>query len=157
MSDECQMPQRRIPLITHYSSLLTSEYLSRDDDALNLAGALADGAELRIAPVLFRRVIFDVAIAAVYLHGLLRYANGDFAGVELGHRGLFRRRLAGVLQGGGLIRQQARRFDLCRHVGELELNRLELGNRAPELVALAGVLQRRLVSALRGADRQRRN
>ncbi len=43
---------------------------------------------------------------------------------------------------GGLIRQQARRFDFGGHVRELELDGLKLGDGFAELLALLGVAQR---------------
>src|SRR5205823_14049815 len=45
------------------------------------------------------------------------------------------------------------RLDLRGHVGELDLGRLELADRLPELLALRGVSHGRLVGPLRHADR----
>ena len=64
---------------------LTFEQLSGDDHALNFAGAFADGAKFHVAVKLFRRIIFDEAVAAVNLDALVRAAHGDFAGVKFRH------------------------------------------------------------------------
>ena len=62
-----------------------------------------------------------------------------------------------ILEIGGAIREQPRRFDPRRDVGQLPLDRLERRDRLAELLALLRVAQRRLVGALRQADRQRRD
>jgi len=53
-------------------------------------------------------------------------------GHELCHRGLGAAGAAGVLQVRGAVGEQARRIEARRHVGEHELDRLQLGERAPE-------------------------
>ena len=45
-------------------------------------------------------------------------------------------------------------FDLGRHVGELELQTLEVGDRLPELMAHAGVSERLLECAFGESQRQ---
>src|SRR6185437_8961905 len=75
----------------------------RDDHALDFAGALADGAELDVAVELLRWVILDEPIPTVELHGLVADADGDFAGVELGHAGFAGDALACVLEHGGAL------------------------------------------------------
>ena len=62
-----------------------------------------------------------------------------------------------ILHPRGAIGQQARGVDLRRHVGQLVLDGLKLRDGPAELLALLGILQRRFVSALRGADRERRD
>ena len=54
------------------------------------------------------------------------------------------------------MRQQARGVDLGGHVGELELDRLVLGDRLAERLALLGVFERELQGALRDARRRGR-
>src|SRR5262245_30283492 len=53
------------------------------------------------------------------------------------------------------MRQEPRRFDLRSHVGQFELNRLKLGDRASELSPLLRVMQSCFISALSHSDRQR--
>jgi hypothetical protein len=66
---------------------------------------------------------------------------------ELRHRSLLRERQALLLHPRGPQREQARRVELHRHVGELPLNGFELGDRLAELLAVADVLLRRLEAA----------
>src|SRR5689334_12587477 len=126
-----------------------------NDEALDLARALADGAELGVAPELLGRVVLGVAVAAVYLDGLLADLDGDLRGVELRHRGLHRRLPTRVLQRGGAVGQEARGLYLRRHVGKLELDGLEVRDWLAELLALLRVPDRRLVGPLRDAERER--
>jgi hypothetical protein len=60
--------------------------------------------------------------------------------------------LAGVLHARGLQRQQPRGLDLGGHVGELELDRLVLGDRLAERLALLRVAEPELERALGDAD-----
>ena len=53
--------------------------------------------------------------------------------------------------------ERAARLDLRRHVGELELHRLEPRDRLAELLALLRVRVREVVRALREADAHRRD
>ena len=55
-----------------------------DHHLLDLVGALADGEDLRVAVEAAHRVLLDVAVAAVDLHGLLGAAHRQAAGLELG-------------------------------------------------------------------------
>src|SRR5262249_45615762 len=61
------------------------QQLPRDHQALDLAGALADGAELHIAIKLFRRVVLDKAVAAVDLYAFVGRLHRHLAGIKLGH------------------------------------------------------------------------
>src|SRR5687768_9652469 len=81
---------RGSPAITRSarSALACKEELSRDDQPLDLAGALADGGELDVAEELFRGVILDEAVSTVDLDAVLGGADGNLARVQLGHRGL---------------------------------------------------------------------
>src|SRR3712207_3273307 len=90
-----------------------------DHHLLDLVGALADGEDLRVAVEAAHRVLLDVAVAAVDLHGLLGRAHRQPARLELGLRGGEREVPPGVLQARGLVRQQPGRLDLRGHVGEL--------------------------------------
>src|SRR5271155_3997076 len=56
--------------------------------------------------------------------------------------------LAGVLHPRRLASQEPRRLDLGRHVGELELDRLVLGDWLAEGLSLLAVAQRQLQSPL---------
>ena len=84
---------------------------------------------------------------------LARHALGHLGREELGHRRLLLDRFAGVAVVRDLVHERARGLDLRRHVGELEADRLELGDRLPELHALLGVGERVLERAAGEADR----
>ncbi len=71
---------------------------------------------------------------------------------QLRHPGLEVGALAGVLHPRRLAGQQAGRLDLGRHVGELELDRLVLGDRLAEGLALLAVAEGQLERALGDAD-----
>ena len=123
--------------------IISSQNLARDYQALNFAGAFADGAEFHVAIKFFRRIILDEAVAAVNLHGFIRDAHGDFARVKLRHARFLRdarvvipRSDGAVGEPGGLIGQQPRRLDLRGHIRQLELNRLKFGDGFAELFAL---------------------
>src|ERR1700733_12023523 len=59
-----------------------------DHHALDLAGALVDLGDLRVAEVPLDRELGDVAVAAEDLDPLAGSAVGDVRRVQLGHRGL---------------------------------------------------------------------
>ena len=58
-----------------------------DDHLLDLVGPLADREDLRVAVHAADRVLLDVAVAAVDLHGLVGAAHRQAAGLELRLRG----------------------------------------------------------------------
>ena len=134
-----------------------AQQLPRDDEPLNLARAFADRRQLDVAEVLLGRVVLHEPVAAVNLHAVVGRLDRDLARIELRHRRFERRPPAAILQIRRAIGQQARRFDARRVVGELPLNRLERADRLAERLALLRVAERRLVGALRQADRQRRD
>src|SRR4051812_5531666 len=129
--------------------------LPRDDQPLNLARAFADCGELDVAEEFLGRVVLDEAVAAVNLHAVVGDLDGDLARVELGHRRLQRRARAALLQVGGVIRHQPRRFNLRRRVGQLPLNSLKARDRLAECFTVARVAEGRFVRTLRQSDRQR--
>src|SRR5258706_5833374 len=113
-----------------------------DDHPLDLARPLADRAELDVAVVLLGREVLDEAVAAEDLHALLRRPDGHFRRVELGHGRELRDALPFVLDRGGAVAEQTRGVDLRRHVGEHELDGLELRDGLAERRALLGVVAR---------------
>src|SRR6266700_485022 len=118
---------------------------SGDDQALDLAGALEQRVDLGVAVPLLDREVTDVAVTPADLDRLLGDLARHLAGLELCHRSLGLLELAAAAafpqrppdEGSG-------RLDLSRHVGEHESDRLVLDQRAAELLALLGVLQREL-------------
>src|SRR3954465_16043314 len=103
------------------SALAETEDRTCDHETLNLARALVDLRDLRIAVVALDRELLRVAVAAEDLDRLARLAAGDPGGEELRHRPRLGDRLALVLEARGAMDEKARRLDLRRHVGELLL------------------------------------
>ena len=129
--------------------------MSRDYDALNLAGALTDLADLRVPHHPLHRVVRGVAVAAVQLDGLGRGAHRQLGRVQLRHRRLALERLAVLLEPGGVVHQVLRGLDLRGHVREREMHALKARDRAAELLAGPGVAQALLERSLGDPERQR--
>src|SRR3982074_1772156 len=113
-----------------------------DNHLLHLVGALADRQDLRVTVEAAHWVLLDVAVPAVDLDGLLGAPYREPARLQLR---LCRRQgevALRVLLARRLVDQQPRRLDLGAHVGELALDRLELGDRPAERLALLGVAER---------------
>src|SRR5687768_4779666 len=72
-----------------------------DDKPLDLAGALVDLGDARVAVVALDAELGGVAVAAVDLEGFVRDARTHLGGQELGHRALGGVLDAFVLHGGG--------------------------------------------------------
>src|ERR687896_1875586 len=134
------------------SDLVPLQELAPDHHALDLRGALADQQQRRVAVQALDLVLLGVAVAAVDAERVLDDLLAGLRREQLRHAGLEVRALAGVLHPRRLEREQARRLDLGRHVGELELDRLVLGDRLAERLALLAVAQRQLERALGYAD-----
>ena len=90
-------------------------------------------------------------------HRLGRDVQARLAGEELRHARFEVDALAEVLLAGGVHNQQVRGLHLRRHVGELLLYRLVLGDGLAERVPLLRVLHRGLERGARHADRPRRD
>src|SRR3954451_12222625 len=74
----------RVAVVTTSRSLV--EELARNHEALNLARALADGQQLDVAEILFGRIVFHEAVAAMYLDAVVGGLDRDFTGEEFCHR-----------------------------------------------------------------------
>src|SRR5450830_1752697 len=72
-------------------SVARAQELAGNDHPLDLGRAFANRAELHVTVELFGREVLREAVSAMDLHGEIRHAHGDLRGVELRHRGLFRR------------------------------------------------------------------
>src|SRR5688572_12582109 len=134
-----------------------AQNVPRDDDALDLARALADLTHLGIAHHAFDRVIGGIAVPAKDLNRLRGRAHGELRAEELGHGRLLLERLSLLLEPGGVIQEVRAGFDLQRHVRQLEVHALETADVLPELLPVSGVCKRGIVGALGDAKRQRRD
>src|SRR5262245_2848993 len=114
---------------------------ARDDDALDLGGALPDPLHAQLAEEALGDVLAHVAAAPEDLHGAVGDAARHLRGVELRHRGL-RVHAPEVLLAAGLVHRargrvgdEARRPELRQRVGEHLLDQLVLPDRLAELDA----------------------
>src|SRR3954454_23474087 len=118
------------------SDLVPLQELLADNHALDLRGPLADQEQRRIAVEALDLVLLRVAVAAVDAEALLDALLAGLRGEQLGHPGLEVGTGAGVLHARRLAGDETGGLDLGRHVGQLELNRLVLGDRLAEGLAL---------------------
>ena len=86
------------------------------------------------------------------LDGFVGDAGGHFAGEEFGDGSVHAEAGAGVLLPGGFADEEARGVEFGGHVGEHELNGLELRDRVAEGEALLGVFASSFESALGNAS-----
>src|SRR6476620_4929238 len=134
------------------SDLVPLEELLADNHALDLRGALADQQQRRVAVEALDLVLLRVAVAAVDAEALLDALLADLRGEQLRHPGLEVGALAGVLHPRRLAGEEAGGLDLGGHVGELEMDRLVLGDRLAEGLALLAVAEGELEGPLGDAD-----
>src|SRR5262249_52333182 len=137
--------------------LVHAENLARDDDPLDLARPFVNLRDLRVTVVALDRELSRVAVAAEDLDRLAGLAARYLRGQELRLRARLRHTHALVLQRSGAVDEQPGGVDLGRHVRELELDRLVLGDALAEGLTLPRVLARDVVRRLRDADRLRRD
>src|SRR4029078_7559113 len=113
--------------------------LPRDHDPLDLAGPLADLADLGVAHHPLHRIFGGIPVAAEDLDRLGGAPHRQFGAEELGPRRLLLEGAAVLLEPGGMVQEVGAGLDLGVHVGELEAHPLEAADRPAELLALAGV------------------
>ena len=87
------------------------------------------------------------------LYGLDRRAHGELGAEQLGHRCLLAERPSVLGEPRRMEHQVLPCLDLRRHVGELELNALEVRNRLAELPPHRRITQRVLQRALGDSER----
>ena len=129
---------------------------ARDHHLLDLVGALADREDLRVAVEAADRVLLDVAVAAVDLHGLLGAAHRQAAGLELRLGGGQREVAPGVLLAARPCRRAAGpasiSVDMSASLAWIAWN-FEIG--LPNALRCFGVRQRLVERALREPDAHR--
>ncbi len=129
----------------------------RDHGAQDVVRALADRHQRHVAVQPLHRELGRIAIAAVHLHRGERAFDRDLGREDLGHAGLHVGAAAFVPQVRRPVGEQPGRLDLRRHVGELQLHRLEAPDRLAERLSLSRVPQRLRVRLLGHADRAGRD
>src|SRR6202158_3093174 len=127
--------------------------LAGDHGSEDVVGALADRHQRSIPVKPLDLVLGRVAVATVDAHRLQRGSDADLRRVELRHPGLEVRTPARVECGGRPPGEEARGLHLGRHVGELQLDGLELGDRPAECMPVARVRERAVQARLRYANR----
>src|SRR5215218_4502138 len=131
------------------------EEAAGDDLAVDLARPLPDLVYLHLPPVARDGARLHEPLAAVDLDRLIRGPLGRLRRKDLGYARLAGEAAAPVPEPRGLQHHVARELHLHRHVGELELYGLELGDGLAKLPALPCALQRLVQARLREPDRER--
>src|SRR5258708_18224468 len=116
------------------------QQLAGDHQALDLAGSLADEHKGRVTVIALDIELFGVAKAAMNAHRFESDFLAHLGGKEFGHASFQVAALAPVLFLRGLLEQETRRLYPGRHIGQLELDGLVLGNRLAKGGALLRVL-----------------
>jgi signal peptidase len=113
--------------------------LARDDDALHFARPFADLEDLGVAVEASDGELLDVSVTAVHLDGFARHVDGHLRREELRHGRFQLERLPVLAKVPCVVHGKLRMMDLCSHVGDLELDRLERPDRSSELPTLGDV------------------
>src|SRR6266540_862349 len=129
----------------------------RDDQFLDLRGALADGAQFDVAVELLDGKVLDEAVAAVDLERAVGYADRHLGGVVLRLGREAPVVLSPVLGLRRALREEPGRVDPGRHLGQIETDRLELAESTAKLPTLLRILERRFVRAPRDPHGERRD
>src|ERR1039458_4350535 len=125
-----------------------------DHEPLDLVRALVDLCDLGVSHHPLHGVLLHVTVAAQHLDRLDRHGHRRVRTEDLRHGGkLPGLRMTLVSHRTCLVQKLAAGGRPRFHIGELELDRLELVDRLPELPALAGVADRVVGRALRDSDR----
>src|SRR5215469_2072018 len=115
------------------------QQLAGDYQALDLAGSLADEHKGRVTVIALDVELFGVAKAPMNAHRFERDFLAHLGGKGFSHTNYQVAALAPVFFLRGLLEQEARRLDLSRHIRQLELDGLVLGNRLAKGGALLRV------------------
>src|SRR5262249_26876605 len=120
-------------------SFVSSQYLARYDELLDLRRALVDLRDLPVTEAALDLVLADVAVAAVDLDGVGRHLHRGLSGEVFRHGRRLHVRLARILERRGPQREQPRALDGRGHVGQHPLDHLVLTDGDAERLAFAGI------------------
>src|SRR5687768_9853600 len=130
----------------------STEDLSGNDHALDLAGSFSDGTQFNVAIELLDREILNEPVSTVNLNGLVGHSHRDLSREELRDGRLFGGPGPFLFEVCCLKGQEAGGLNLRSHVCKLELNRLELRDGAAKLLSLLRVPERCFVCPLCHSD-----
>src|SRR5688572_17350236 len=136
------------PLRLRSMSVVELEELARKRGAHHLDRAAGDHEAARLAPEALDRHLGRQAHRAVELQAAVGGLEAELGAVDLGHVGLVARRLFRVDARRGAVGEELARLVARVEVGEGELYRLPVGERAPEGAALLRVRGGHLQAAL---------
>src|SRR5690348_4764671 len=152
------MPRLKALLLGPLANLdMPLEEIARDDETLDLVGAIEDTEDAHLAIPALDGQLAGIAHAAVYLKHAVHDAVRHIRAIELRHRGLVAVILPAIGEPGCPQRDPLRRLDLDRRIGNHPLNRLPVGQRLPKGDAVLGVLDGHLHHPLARPDRPRRD
>src|SRR5476651_1059377 len=97
--------------------------VARDEEPLDLARALVDLRDARVAIVALDGIVVQVAVAAMDLDRLGAHPLGKLGGIELGLRRFRKARDALGAHAGRMQDEKPRRVDARMHVGEVVADR----------------------------------
>src|SRR5208283_2077211 len=121
------------------SNPVTLDQALGDNQALHLIGALADHQQRRVAVQPLDHELAAVPVAAEDAHRLGGVLHCRFGREQLRHPGLVVAALAAIQRVRRRLRQQSRRGHPCRHVAQLQRDRLMLADRLAERLALLAI------------------
>ncbi len=125
-----------------------------DDQALDLAGAFADGHQAGIAVDALNGILAGVAVATVDLDGIATDAFRHLGGEQFCHGGVLDIVTALSFQPGGVVEQTAGGLDLGGSIGKHPLNGLELRDGLAEGLSFFGIRQSVLERGLGQPERK---
>src|SRR5215213_1878824 len=128
--------------------------VSGNHDALDFRRAFADLADLGVTHHPLDRIVLRIAIPTVNLDRLDRSAHRKLGAEQLCNCRFFSVWPLVLCEPGSVEHEVLPRLDLRCHVGELELDALEIRDRAPELLSVGSISERLLERAFCNSKRE---
>ena len=131
----------------------SSEETAGDDEPHDFVSSLKNAMYAQVANDFFDSVFREIAIPAMELERFVRDLKADVGRESLRHRDKARSLWVSRIEPScGLVKERARRFELCRHIGEAELQGLELINAFAEGFTLRHIGKSAIEGVLGAAD-----
>src|SRR5689334_18982020 len=151
------VPHPCYPCVNAVAPSIMCVELSCNYDALNFRRPFVNLGDLRIAKITLDGIVLHISISAEDLNSLVGAEHRRLARHELRHRACLFHVRATVARIRSEMQQRAARAHSKRHVGELELNRLEISERRVKLPTLGGVCSRSIGRRTSDSNRLRCN